>query len=130
MLKKELEELLLSFDEEFKTKMVALANETAKECANEVKMRANTEFPAGVNYSTGQYARAWTYGKQHYKNRESISAVVYARAPHYRLTHLLENGHRIVDRNGKTHGYKEGKPHIKPVAEKYEDIFYERMKQL
>lgn len=56
--------------------------------------------------SSGRYAKSWT------RKKESDGWVVHVRAPHYRLTHLLEKGH--VTRNG---GRAKAFPHIKPVEE-------------
>lgn len=47
----------------------------------------------------------------------------------HRLTHLLENGHRIVDRNGRFHGKSRAYPHIKYGAEYAEKILPERIRK-
>lgn len=60
---------------------------------------------------TGAYAKSWTmttekeFGQPHKR-------IVHAKAPHYRLTHLLEYGHAKVGG-----GRVEGKPHIRPAEE-------------
>ncbi|HHV63827.1 MAG TPA: HK97 gp10 family phage protein [Peptococcaceae bacterium] len=60
---------------------------------------------------TGEYAKSWTMttekaiGQPHRR-------IVHVKAPHYRLTHLLEHGH--AKRGG---GRVEGKPHIRPAEE-------------
>ncbi|HHY42568.1 MAG TPA: HK97 gp10 family phage protein [Thermoanaerobacterales bacterium] len=60
---------------------------------------------------TGKYAKSWTmvtekeFGQPHKR-------IIHAKAPHYRLTHLLEHGH--AKRGG---GRVEGKPHIRPAEE-------------
>lgn len=60
---------------------------------------------------TGKYAKSWTmttekeFGQPHRR-------IIHAKAPHYRLTHLLEHGHAKVGG-----GRVEGKPHIRPAEE-------------
>ena len=58
----------------------------------------------------GEYAKNWAVKKK------NGYAVVYNKAPTYRLTHLLENGHDVV-RNGEKVGHAPAHPHIKPVEE-------------
>jgi len=59
----------------------------------------------------GDYAKSWSF-----KTERDGSFVVYAKAPHYRLTHLLENGHVIRNKKG-TYGRTNGIKHIEPVEE-------------
>jgi hypothetical protein len=60
---------------------------------------------------TGKYAKSWTmttekeFGQPH-------TRIIHAKAPHYRLTHLLEYGHAKVGG-----GRVEGRPHIRPAEE-------------
>jgi len=60
---------------------------------------------------TGEYAKSWTMttetavGQPHRR-------IIHVKAPHYRLTHLLEYGHAKVGG-----GRVEGKPHIRPAEE-------------
>lgn len=44
------------------------------------------------------------------------SCVIHARAPHYRLTHLLEKGHDVVV-NGVKYGHVKGSKHWKTAEE-------------
>lgn len=59
----------------------------------------------------GDYAKSWNMttekaiGQPHRR-------IVHAKAPHYRLTHLLEYGHAKVGG-----GRVEGNPHIRPAEE-------------
>lgn len=51
-----------------------------------------------MKYSKGSYKRSWTYSVD--RERGKIEVTVHAKKPHYRLTHLLENGH--LNRDGTT----------------------------
>jgi hypothetical protein len=59
----------------------------------------------------GKYAKSWTM-----KTEKAIgqphTRIIHAKAPHYRLTHLLEYGHAKVGG-----GRVEGIPHVRPAEE-------------
>lgn len=59
----------------------------------------------------GDYAKSWAV-KTEPEVGQPDKRIVYVKAPHYRLTHLLEHGHAKV--NG---GRVSGKPHIRPAEE-------------
>ena len=60
---------------------------------------------------TGEYAKSWTM-KTEKEIGQPHRRIIHAKAPHYRLTHLLEHGHAKVGG-----GRVEGKPHIRPAEE-------------
>ena len=60
---------------------------------------------------TGRYAKSWTMTTER-AYAQPHKRIVHAKAPHYRLTHLLEHGH--AKRGG---GRVEGRPHIRPAEE-------------
>lgn len=59
----------------------------------------------------GKYAKSWTM-KTEPEVGQPDKRIVHVKAPHYRLTHLLEHGHAKVGG-----GRVEGKPHIRPAEE-------------
>jgi len=60
---------------------------------------------------TGKYAKSWTMSTEK-EIGQPHKRIIHAKAPHYRLTHLLEHGHAKVGG-----GRVEGKPHIRPAEE-------------
>ena len=63
---------------------------------------------------TGSYARGWATKQQ--VSRGKIADIIVHNKTDYQLTHLLENGHVIVNAKG-TFGRTRPKKHIKPVEE-------------
>lgn len=60
---------------------------------------------------TGKYAKSWTMSTEK-EIGQPHKRIIHAKAPHYRLTHLLEHGHAKVGG-----GRVEGRPHIGPAEE-------------
>ena len=60
---------------------------------------------------TGEYAKSWTMTTERTIG-QPYRRIIHAKAPHYRLTHLLEHGHAKVGG-----GRVEGRPHIRPAEE-------------
>ena len=60
---------------------------------------------------TGKYAKSWTMSTEK-EIGQPHKRIVHVKAPHYRLTHLLEYGH--AKRGG---GRVAGIPHIRPAEE-------------
>ena len=62
-----------------------------------------------------------------YKDTYAYGMRIGARGPYYRLTHLLEKGHRLRGGSGKkTRSY----PHIAPAQEAADKAFEEKIKEL
>lgn len=76
--------------------------EVAKETVAEVKKRSPVHF--------GNYKKSWGQTTV-FENASSIRISVHNKK-HYRLTHLLENGHALV--NG---GRTRAQPHIAPAEQ-------------
>lgn len=72
---------------------------------------------------TGAYASSWTAGGEK-TTKTKKSKVIYADAPHYRLTHLLEKGHAKVN-GGRTKPIQ----HIEPAEAFTIDKFIKFIKE-
>lgn len=72
---------------------------------------------------TGDYAKSWTYGEKK-QSKGKFQMTVYADAPEYRLTHLLEKGHAKV--NG---GRVAGIPHIQPAELSAAELLINHIKE-
>lgn len=86
---------------------------TAKKTAKTISQNADSAFGG-----TGKYAKSWSYKKDgSLRGKWAYSMVVYAKAPYYRLAHLLEKPH--LKRDGTRW---QGRPHIEPAEKVAEDI--------
>lgn len=94
------------------------AEETVKEMVKETKKR-----PKG-RYSTGQYARsiASQVGENTIYAR---SRIWYVKAPRYRLTHLINNGHAV--RGG---GHYAGDKHVTRATDHAIERFETRVREV
>ena len=70
---------------------------------------------------TGKYTKSWTYKKEKTYKSASIflenTYIIYNQKPNYRLTHLLEHGHVIRSKSGKTVGAAGAFVHISPAED-------------
>jgi len=89
---------------------------TARDAVKRLKT-TSPKAPGG-----GEYAKNWSVKKEYGKD------IVYNKAPTYRLTHLLENGHDIVH-NGQKVGHAAAQPHIKPVEEWVQEELPKRLEE-
>ena len=71
----------------------------------------------------GKYAKSWTM-KTEPEVGQPHKRIVHVKAPHYRLTHLLEHGHAKVGG-----GRVEGKPHIRPAEEQVIKDFVQKVEE-
>ena len=100
----QLAEILEDYSETVKDVRDKVFKQTAKEAVQKLK----------------NYARSWTM------KTDRDGAVTVYNKEHYRLTHLLENGHVIRNKKG-TYGRTNGIKHIQPVEEWGNDAVVERI---
>ncbi len=94
--------------------------DAADETANELLTNIRREAPK----RTGKYKRAMsikTKSETAYEKRN----IWYVKKPRYRLTHLLENGHR--NRNS---GFTRAYPHIRDKEQAAKELFEEKVKEI
>ena len=90
---------------------------TTKEIVEDLR-NTSPRSPGG-----GDYAKSWTRTSGREKKREAgYGRIVYVRAPHYRLTHLLEYGHELPQG-----GRAKAIPHIAAAEERGIDAFERRL---
>ena len=90
--------------------------DNVKEAVNNASKKAVQRLRAESPKQTGAYAKSWTVKKDRSTKQWFFKKIVYAQSPQYRLTHLLEKGHRVVGaKNGRT--WVDARPHIKNVEQ-------------
>lgn len=114
------------YTEDVREKVEAGVEKIGKEAAQEVRQLAPVYEGSdkSLRYPKGSYKKSFTCNVE--KARGTITATVYSRSPHYRLTHLLENGH--LNRDGTTRS--KAIPHISTAnadAEKKVDKLLEEL---
>lgn len=90
-----------------------VSNTAIREAVRKTSEEAVKELESTSPKRTGEYAKSWTNDPANRPGAERYSEIVYSERPHYRLTHLLEKGHK--KRGGK--GSVAAMPHIAPVEE-------------
>ena len=72
---------------------------------------------------SGEYRKSWTYQEKEIRHGKNVrTEMVVYNAKHYRLTHLLEKSHRIVNKYGQ-YGKTKAQPHIAPAQKNAEAMF-------
>lgn len=119
---KGIQDILEDFKNEVEENVDKLAEKTAKLAVKELKATS----PVGDYAGGGAYAKSWHYKKT--KMATGYTQYTVYNAKHYRLTHLLENGHLIRNKNG-TYGRTKAIPHIKPVELIVQNDFFENLRR-
>lgn len=86
-----------------------VVSDTVETVLKDVGKEAQKRVKADSPKKTGAYKRSWKVSIE----RESgkVLVAVHAKKPYYRLTHLLEDGHRTRGGRGRVRAY----PHIRQV---------------
>lgn len=100
------------------------AKKFLRKSGNKLKNRTLKVAKSKINKKTGNLFKGIKRGKPYkYKVDGSMSIRVYGGSPASHA-HLLNNGHRIVDKNGKEHGFAKGYHFFEGGADMYEPEFY------
>lgn len=104
--------------------MKASVDNAAKNAVSDLKATSPTRKRGG-----GAYAKSWKSKVEKSSKKWAYGKVVY-NEKHYRLTHLLENGHKVV--NTKRIGKKtwvDARPHIADVEQRVIEQMTEELKR-
>lgn len=106
----QIKDILEDYTDDIQQAITNEAQRIAKEGAKDLKNTRNT-----YKIRTGKYNKGWTVKTT--KGRNFVECIIHNK-DNYQLTHLLERGHEIVDRNGHHKGRVRAYKHIEPVDKK------------
>ena len=118
-----MDSLLKSMNEILQTYTTSVdveSNKIIKYCCQDAVKKLRADSPK----ASGDYAKNWSIKTK--SVMYNTVYVIYNKAPTYRLTHLLENGHDVVV-NGKKVGHAPAHPHIAPVEAWLENEIISRL---
>jgi len=111
--------ILADFKDAVNADVEQVTRQVSKEAVRNVKANIDT---AGIK-GTGAYKNS-IKSRVTEKSVNRSSSVIYAEAPHYRLTHLLEHGHAKVN-GGRTNAF----PHWSEAERKAITDFEKRLRE-
>ena len=103
----------------YSQEVVEMVNVSSEKVGKEAVKQLKQTSPK----KTGKYAKSWTMTTERAVGQPH-RRIVHAKAPHYRLTHLLEHGHAKVGG-----GRVEGRPHIRPAEEMVIEKFVKEVEE-
>lgn len=105
---------------DLKSGMQSVKQRAAQKMVSEVRKNASAQFNR-----TGKYADGWT------SEVDGDDVVVYNEGERDSMSHLLENGHVVIDRNGVLHGdWSPGEDHIKPAFDAAQKVYLQAAEDL
>lgn len=113
-------DVLKDYGIEVENTVYGAAMATAKDTVKELKRTSPKR--------TGQYAKSWRVTKAYNSRRAARGGIrMYIHnAKHYRLTHLLEKGHK---KRGNSGGRVKAYPHIEKVEERAKREFQKELER-
>ena len=114
-LAKEIAKGLAEYSQDVVEKVNVSSDKVGKAAVKQLKQTSPKRY--------GKYAKSWTM-KTEPEVGQPHKRIVHVKAPHYRLTHLLEHGHAKVGG-----GRVEGKPHIRPAEEQVIKDFVQEVEE-
>lgn len=118
-LSSEISKILTEYEDTTLDKMKDAVDKATKEAVTDLK----NESPK----LSGAYAKSWASKADKQKNNWAYAKVVYNKK-YYRLTHLLEKGHRVVGaKNGRT--WVNARQHISKAEQKAVQTLIEEIKK-
>lgn len=100
------------------------AKKFLRKTGTKLKNRTVKVAKSKINKKTGNLFKGIARGKPYkYYVDGSLAVRVYPKNP-ANHAHLLNNGHRIVDKNGKEHGFAKGYHFFEDGADMYEEEYY------
>lgn len=116
---------LIDYLENYSKKVEKAVDKERKRIADKTKKQLQQNSPK----RTGKYSKGWGQ-KTEIKNNKRTTKIYNKK--HYRLTHLLEDGHRISNQYMKVPGINRTKaqPHFNKIKEEAENEFYKEVKKI
>lgn len=104
--------------EDYQKRLNITTDTIYKQTARETAQDLQTVSPK----RSGAYARDWTVSKQR-------GAYIVHNKDHYRLTHLLNNGHSVKNQYGGPYDFKVGDAHIERAEQRAIERLFKKLSE-